>query len=75
MQPPQQVQPATLDTKLTNSAAADAAQREAQTVASAPKPEPKAARALPTKLAENIEDVSTEEGLDALMALYEAQNS
>ncbi|MDB5096636.1 MAG: hypothetical protein JWM80_1057, partial [Cyanobacteria bacterium RYN_339] len=29
----------------------------------------------PPKLVENIDDVSTEEGLDALMALYEAQNS
>jgi hypothetical protein len=29
----------------------------------------------PPKAIDNIDDVSTEEGLDALMALYEAQNS
>jgi serine/threonine protein kinase len=37
----------------------------------APPPVPKE----PPKIVENIDDVSTEEGLDALMALYEAQNS
>jgi hypothetical protein len=30
---------------------------------------------LPIKQIDNLEDVSTEEGLEALMALYEAQNS
>ena len=66
-----------MDVKLTATAAAEAAAREAATPP--PKPEPPKAppppRQVPTKLAENIEDVSTEEGLEALMALYEAQNS
>lgn len=39
-----------------------------------PKAEPPPRRD-PPKIVDNIEDVSTEEGLDALMALYEAQNS
>ena len=38
----------------------------------APAPPP---RKDPPKIVDNIDDVSTEEGLDALMALYEAQNS
>jgi hypothetical protein len=70
-----QAQHQAMNTTLTQSAAQDAAAREAQTVASAPPPEPRAARALPTNLAQNIEDVSTEEGLEALKALYEAQTS
>lgn len=74
-QPQVQAPPVGMDTKLTQSAAQDAAVREAATQASAPKAEPKPARPVPTNLAENIEDVSTEEGLEALMALYEAQNS
>jgi hypothetical protein len=65
-----------LDTKLTSSASVDAVQ--SAPVAPPPPPAPKAPappRPIPTNLAENIEDVSTEEGLEALMALYEAQNS
>jgi eukaryotic-like serine/threonine-protein kinase len=74
--PPQQAQaPQVLDTKLTQSAAMDAAAREAASQAVAPPKPPAPPRQVPTKLAENIEDVSTEEGLEALMALYEAQNS
>jgi serine/threonine protein kinase len=40
-----------------------------------PPPPPPPVRREPVKPIENIDDVSTEEGLDALMALYEAQNS
>lgn len=45
-----------------------------------PPPEPEPApepprREVPTEIPTSIEDVSTEEGLEALMALYEAQNS
>lgn len=80
IQPQQpQVQAAPVAAKLTSTALSEAAAREAAEAAKPPaKPEPlpsAPARAVPTKLAQNIEDVSTEEGLDALMALYEAQNS
>lgn len=78
VQPQAQQKAPLLDTKLTSSASVDAVNRESAPVAPpkppAPKP-PAPARAVPTNLAENIEDVSTEEGLEALMALYEAQNS
>ncbi|MFN3431490.1 MAG: serine/threonine protein kinase [Candidatus Sericytochromatia bacterium] len=74
-QPQAQVAAPAMDTKLTQSAAQDAVVREAAAQAAAPKNEPRPARPVPTNLAQNIEDVSTEEGLEALMALYEAQNS